>query len=111
VRELFSQAVEALRAECVESGRTRHFEVFRRYDLQDPDAGAGEQGAGTRGARPTYAELGAELGLSETQVTNHLAWARGRFRSRVMERMRALAGSDEEYRQDVRRLLGPGPLP
>jgi RNA polymerase sigma factor (sigma-70 family) len=99
VRELFGHAVETLRAECARLGRMTHFEVFRRYDLQDAAAG-----------RPTCAALGAELGLSETQVGNHLAWARARFRHGVLERMRALAGS-EEFRADVRRLLGPGPLP
>jgi hypothetical protein len=39
-------------------------------------------------------------------VINHLAWARRRFRSHVLDVVRRLAGSDAEYREDVRDLLG-----
>lgn len=94
VRELFGSAVDALRGRCAGSGRALHFELFRRYDL--------EPGA----ARPTYASLGREHGLAETQVLNHLAWARAQFRREVLERLRALAESAAEFRADAQRLFG-----
>jgi hypothetical protein len=39
-------------------------------------------------------------------VTNHLAWARRAFRRHVLDVLRSLAGSDAEFREDARELLG-----
>ena len=64
------------------------------YDL-DPPGGA-----------PTYAELGRELSLSVTEVTNQLAFARRTFRRIVLERLRRVTGSEREYREEVRVILG-----
>jgi len=94
LRAVFGGAVDALRARCDEAGRALHFELFRRYDLQPEEP------------RPTYAALGREHGLSETQVLNHLAWARAQFRREALQRLRELAGNEEEFRQDARRLFG-----
>jgi Sigma-70 region 2 len=96
LRALFGGAVDALRARCDADGRALHFELFRRYDLQPAEP------------RPTYAALGREHGLTETQVLNHLAWARAQFRREALARLRELAGSEDEYRQDARRLFGDG---
>ena len=52
------------------------------------------------------AHLGEELGLSPTQVTNYLAVARGHFRQRVLDRLRAATGSEEEFQAEVRSLFG-----
>ena len=100
VRGLFALAVEDLRRECAASGKDAHFALFRRYDLEGPN----EPG------RLTYAHLGREFNLSETQVTNYLALARRRFRQLVLERLRATTGSAEEFREESRRLFG-GRLP
>ena len=97
VRALFGGAVDALRARCEAGGRALHFELFRAYDLQPAEP------------RPTYATLGRAHGLSESQVLNHLAWARARFRREALGRLRELAGSEEEYREDARRLFGQAP--
>ena len=97
VRTLFGGAVDALRARCEAGGRELHFELFRAYDLQPAEP------------RPTYAALGRAHGLTESQVLNHLAWARAHFRREALERLRELAGSEEEYREDARRLFGEAP--
>jgi len=97
LRALFGGAVDALRAACEADGRALHFELFRRYDLEPADP------------RPTYAALAREHGLTEAQVLNHLAWARARFRREALQRLRELSGSDEEYRQEVKRLFGEAP--
>jgi RNA polymerase sigma factor (sigma-70 family) len=96
VRSLFALAVDELRRDCQASGKQTHFLVFERYDLEGPD----------RSPKPTYGELALEFGLSPTQVTNYLAAMRREFRRLVLERMRATTGSDEEFREESRRLLG-----
>jgi hypothetical protein len=71
------------------------FEVFKRYDLLDDEQ-----------ARPTYADLAVALGLPTTTVTNHLAAMRKRFRQIVLDRLRDLTSSDEEWEVEATRLLG-----
>jgi RNA polymerase sigma factor (sigma-70 family) len=92
-RHLFDLAVEGLRAECQANGKAGWFQLFERYDL-------------TEGSRLTYAELGAELGVPATTVTNQLAWARRRFREQLLDRLGALTGNDDELREEARQLLG-----
>lgn len=92
-RSVFQLALAALRDEAVNRERLLHFALFESYDLADDD-------------RPTYASLGTEHGLNPSEVINHLAWARRRFRNHVLDVIRQLAGSDAEYREDVRDLLG-----
>jgi len=96
VRSLFGLAVERLREECEASGKGIQFRLFERYDLEE-------------GAAPgplTYEQLGAEYGLPATTVTNYLAFARRAFRRVVLEKLRELTASDEEFRAEARRLLG-----
>ena len=99
VRSLFGLAVEALRRRCAEAGKTVSFALFERYDLDGPDAARG----------PSYAELAREMGMAETQVTNHLAWARREFRRLVLEALEEATGSEEEFRAEARQLLGIDP--
>jgi RNA polymerase sigma factor (sigma-70 family) len=96
VRCLFTFAVEELRRACAVSDKNLDFALFQRYDLEGPDCPH----------KTTYAQVAEEFGLSVIQVTNSLARARRQFRQLVIDRIRATAGSDEEFRADVRRLLG-----
>ncbi|MFN2563675.1 MAG: RNA polymerase sigma factor [Gemmatimonadaceae bacterium] len=96
VRGVFALAIARLRERCDQSDRRHHFTVFERYDLADV----------TRGERPTYAQIGAELGVPVTQVTNWLAAARREFREIVVDTLREICGSDEEFRAEARALLG-----
>ena len=95
-RTLFTLAVDALRAETASGGKTVPFQLFVEYDLEGPD----------RDPRPTYAELAAAHGLPVTQVTNHLAAMRRRFRALVLERLREMSGSEAEFRAEAKDLLG-----
>jgi RNA polymerase sigma factor (sigma-70 family) len=99
IRAHFSLAVEALREECAGTGRELQFEVFDRYDVTGPSTGD----------RPRYADLAVELGIPVTQVTNHLARARHRFRTILLEHLRETSGSEAEYRENARDLLGVDP--
>ena len=94
VRTLFALAVEKLRAHCQTAGKTTQFALFERYDLGDAEA------------RPAYAELALEFNLAVTDVTNYLAFARREFRRCVLDQLRDMTGSDEEYQREARALLG-----
>jgi RNA polymerase sigma factor (sigma-70 family) len=99
IRGLFGDAVETLRSRCDAKGRALAFALFSRYDLEGSDGGA----------RPTYDGLARELGTSAVTVTNQLAWARREFRAIVLESLRALCATDEEFVAEARALLGVAP--
>jgi RNA polymerase sigma factor (sigma-70 family) len=99
VRHLFTRAVERLRAHCRETDRLTQFAVFRRYDLEAPE----------RDEKLTYQQLARELDLATTDVTNHLSAMRREFRAVVLEELRAISASDEEFRTEAMHLLGIRP--
>jgi len=89
VRSVFALAVERLRARCSET----QFAIFEAYDLDDDRA-------------VSYRELAQRLGISETKVTNDLAAARRRFREIVLDALREVTATEEEFRAEARALLG-----
>lgn len=95
VRALFERSVADLKQHAGAAGRPVMFEVFSRYDL----AGEGD-------ARPTYAELARDLGLTAATVTNHLAAMRRQFRQIILVRLRELSASEDEFEAEAARLLG-----
>jgi DNA-directed RNA polymerase specialized sigma24 family protein len=98
-RGLFALAVRALRERCAGTSREVAFALFERYDLEGQDAPE----------PPRYADLAAEFALPVTQVTNHLHWARRELRKTVLETLRAITASEEEYRAEARALFGSEP--
>jgi hypothetical protein len=92
VRWMFTMSVEALRQRYDESGRSVQFQLFERYDLSDE--------------RASYASLGRQFGLEQATVNNYLAAARRDFRRIVLEKLREITASDEEFRAEARSLLG-----
>ena len=44
--------------------------------------------------------------MSLSEVTNHITFARREFRRIVLERLRKLTGSEEEFRYEARAVLG-----
>jgi DNA-directed RNA polymerase specialized sigma24 family protein len=99
VRSLFALAVDALRARCAGTGRAVAFALFERYDLEGADSPD----------RPRYAQLADEFALPVTQVTNHLHWARRELRAIVLDKLREITASEEEYRAEAKALLGDVP--
>jgi RNA polymerase sigma factor (sigma-70 family) len=95
VRALLELSLADLKRHARDAGRPAMFEVFVRYDLEEESD-----------ARPTYAALAAELGLTAATVTNHLAAMRRRFRQIVLDRLRELTSSEEEFEAEAARLLG-----
>jgi RNA polymerase sigma factor (sigma-70 family) len=98
VRALFQRAVEELRAWARDSGRETMLAVFERYDLAESPED-----------RPTYTALARDLGITPTTVTNHLAAMRRQFRRVVLDRLRDLTTTDEEFEAEAKRLLGSAP--
>jgi len=90
-RQLFSLALDDLRAHCRASGKDLRLRIFEEYDLD-------------RSKHSSYAELAASLGITEVSVTNHLAWARRMLRAFVTRRLREVTSSEGELRHEVRRL-------
>jgi RNA polymerase sigma factor (sigma-70 family) len=96
VRSLFALAVEDLRTFYHAADKTAYFDVFARYDLEDP--GSGE--------RPTYRQIAEACDLPVTQVTNYLAHARRELRRIVLDRLREISGTEAEFRKEAQELLG-----
>jgi RNA polymerase sigma factor (sigma-70 family) len=93
VRSLFTIAVEDLRKLCEERERMRTFHLFETYDLDG-------------GEETSYRQLSVEYGISETDVTNALAWARREFRRIALDRLRELCGSEDEFHREARTAFG-----
>lgn len=90
-RQLFSLALDDLRACAARDGKQLPLAVFEAYDLAD-------------GERPSYADLAARYDIAVTSVTNHLAWARRTLRSFVNDRLRGVTPGEAELRREMRRL-------
>ncbi len=95
IRSLFSVAIESLRTECTLKSKEVHFQIFQRYDL---DEEAGE--------KISYEQLAAEFKTSASNVTNYLAYARREFRRIVLDKLREMTATDEEFQDEARAVLG-----
>ena len=96
VRCLFTLAIETLSRRYDESGRSIYFKLFELYDLREEESEP----------KVSYASLGNEFGLKTTEVTNYLAAARREFRRVVLEKLREITATEEEFRMEARSLLG-----
>ena len=93
-RNLFALAVEDLRLTYEQSDKVVRFQIFERYDLEDSPE------------KVSYSSLADEFGLTTTTVNNHLAAARRDFRKTLIEKLRQLTATEEEFRMSARQLLG-----
>ena len=96
VRGLFADALAALERRAADAGHPRAYTAFTRYDVEGSD----------RAPRLTYAALAPELDMRVTDVTNELAWARRAFREIVLDTLRRICATDEEFRAEARDLFG-----
>jgi RNA polymerase sigma factor (sigma-70 family) len=95
IRSLFSVAIESLRTECALKGKEIHFQIFQRYDLDEEV-----------GEKISYEQLATEFKTSASNVTNYLAYARREFRRIVLEKLREMTATDEEFQNEARAVLG-----
>ena len=96
VRFLFGRAVASLRQQLASEGRAAVFNAFDRHDLNP-------------GRDTSYASVAAALGLSVSQVTNHLHLARKLFREHALAHLRAISATREEFEREARELFGVTP--
>jgi RNA polymerase sigma factor (sigma-70 family) len=95
IRNLFTTGLQILRKNCEAQHKWKQFQIFERHDIDpDPDH------------PPTYKDLADEFGISITDATNYLAWARREFRQIILEKIRESTATDEEYRSEARQILG-----
>jgi DNA-directed RNA polymerase specialized sigma24 family protein len=93
VRFLFARAVESLRDRLTRTDREVVYRVFEMHDLLPS-------------ATTTYATVAADLGITTSQVTNHLHAARRQFRELALEHLRAISATDEEFTREARDIFG-----
>ncbi len=70
-KEILERAVQRTRQWFDSAGRGAQFKAFEEYDLKETDP------------RPTYGEVASRLGVSESDVRNHLFSVRERLRAEI----------------------------
>jgi RNA polymerase sigma factor (sigma-70 family) len=93
-RSLFSLALERLRAESGANGRMIHFQLLELYDIDEG------------GRQLTYNDVARRFGVKTTDVTNYLAYARKEFRRIVLDELRTMTATEDEFRREAHTLLG-----
>lgn len=91
--QVLAQALQALREEYEREGRRDEFDALRlhlSYGAEKP---------------PSYQDVAARLGRSESDVRNRLHRVRTRYREAIREVIRAYTGSEAEAADEVRELL------
>ncbi len=93
-RSVFSSSLERLRQDCEQRGKQIHFRLLEFYDVEEA------------GKELTYEQVARQFSLKTSDVTNYLAHARREFRRIVLEQLREMTGSEEEFRREAQTLLG-----
>jgi len=93
VRSVFRVSLERLAKEYEQNGKSRVFQVFERYEMEAAQD-------------MSYKDIASEFEVSVTQITNYLADARKQFRRIVLETLQEATTTEEEFRSEVRSLLG-----
>ena len=96
VRSLFTLAIEELLNELQSEGKTVHFFLFLRYDLQN----RGEA------AQVSLEDLAKEMSISVDIARNFLAEARTRYQAIVKGLVQSFTSSEDELQKEVRLLFG-----
>lgn len=92
-RQLADRALEQVRGRLVAKGREDVFRAFESYVLRTEDK------------RPTYTELSRRLGMSVSDVTNHLHTVRADLRKEIRRRLREVSADESELEEEWRAFL------
>ena len=95
VRSIFSLSLERLRKN-----------EMRAAWQSDALSACSSSMTSTRQAKSSREEVAQQFSLKTSDVTNYLAYARREFRRVVLEQLREMTGSEEEFRREARTLLG-----
>jgi RNA polymerase sigma factor (sigma-70 family) len=96
IRSVFRVSLDKLANEYEQKGKSVVFRVFERYEMEAPQD-------------ISYQDLASQFKVPITQITNYLADARKQFRRIVLETLELATTTEEEYRNEVRSLLGIEP--
>lgn len=94
-RSLFEAAVSDVEALATTETAKLQFQLFKRYDIERGSA-----------EKLTYEDLAKEFGLTAVTVTNHLHAMRTKVRLALLERLRSITASEEEFLEETQALLG-----
>ena len=89
---LLDQAQQRLKEESIETGLADLYQRFRTLESKD-------------GSSPSYAEIAAQLGLSESAVKSALFRMRQRYRELVRQEVASTVGSPFEVDEEIRYLI------
>jgi RNA polymerase sigma factor (sigma-70 family) len=92
-RSVLARSLERLEARLRASGKELYWEVFRRYEIAES------------GAAPSYAEVGAALGLPVDTVKNYLTVARRSFLEVAKEIVYLEVDRREDFAQEISALF------
>ena len=84
-RAVLEHALGDLEEDLVRTGKGVYHQVFERYELNPPP-----------GEAPTYAQLGEELGIKASDVTNYLTYCRRRLRRLVVDQIREYVDGEDQ---------------
>lgn len=87
VGELIERAVERVRADAAAQADSLDAVRFRAYELYE---------LGPPGSQPTYAQVAERLGVSTSDVRNHLFAARERVRAEIRRELRETVSSPDQ---------------
>lgn len=92
-RTVVERALELMKTRLLADGRAPYLAVFQRYELDEDDA------------RPSYAEVGAALGLTVAQVKHFLVETRFLFKEAVTDVVREYVDGPEELEEELKSLF------
>jgi len=93
-KEVLERAVARTREWFASAGRERQFAAFEAYDLAED------------GDRPTYGAVAGKLGMSESDVRNHLFAVRERLRGEIRSVLSQTVAAPGELDDEWRALFG-----
>ena len=89
--DILQESLEALRTELMGASKGDAWQAYEAYDLSS--------------GQPSYGEVAAALGLTESRVKDALTLCRGRLRDLIARRVSDGVASQEELIQEMRDLL------
>lgn len=92
VREMLARALASLRESLEAEGKGVYFRAYQAYELA--------------AGRPTYGDVARELGISASDVTNHLFYARRKLNDLVAREVSGYSADPAQVADELRELFG-----
>jgi len=107
MRDLLEEGVRELKKQLLAERKETYYDVFYTYCVAPRSASMTSSGDPPRmDSQPTYGEVAAKWGLSESDVRNYLSFCRSRLRSLLKLRIKEYAAGEDETRAEMAELFG-----